>query len=303
MASASAAARAAHSLTHPTGLTPPPPLTLPPQYKAAKLEIKKDPKGVVTVRALVTQCMPRMCCLPHCCCVQHAPPLHCCSLCGISSRVASHSLLQVPGATVVDNISSARELMDVIEGGLARRRVSSTQVGAPPGAAAAGGAVGWLSSSAVGSGQFSLTSTLPLLVLNTPNPLTPLSHPSPPLSPHPNPQMNRESSRSHLIITVCIESTNLQTQSVARGKLSFVDLAGSERCVGVHWLGGWGGAAGSPGAAWLGVFVGSAWQQRRAHCLPGYLRTPPHITATSLPPSPPCLLRAASRSLARWASS
>ncbi|KAL4525971.1 hypothetical protein Ndes2437B_g07246 [Nannochloris sp. 'desiccata'] len=42
-------------------------------------------------------------------------------------------------------------------------------------------------------------------------------------------QMNRESSRSHLIITVCIETTNLQTQSVARGKLSFVDLAGSER--------------------------------------------------------------------------
>lgn len=52
------------------------------QHKAAKLEIKKDPKGVVTV----------------------------------------------PGATVVDNISSARELMDVIEAGLARRRVSSTQV-------------------------------------------------------------------------------------------------------------------------------------------------------------------------------
>jgi hypothetical protein len=91
-------------------------------HKAPKLEIKKDPKGVVTV----------------------------------------------PGATVVDNISSARELMGVIESGLARRRVSSTQ-------------------------------------------------------------MNRESSRSHLIITVCIESTNLQTQSVARGKLSFVDLAGSER--------------------------------------------------------------------------
>lgn len=34
----------------------------------------------------------------------------------------------MPGATVVDNISSARELMDVIEAGLARRRVSSTQV-------------------------------------------------------------------------------------------------------------------------------------------------------------------------------
>ena len=43
-------------------------------------------------------------------------------------------------------------------------------------------------------------------------------------------QMNRESSRSHLIISVCIEATNLQTQNVTRGKLSFVDLAGFERC-------------------------------------------------------------------------
>lgn len=42
-------------------------------------------------------------------------------------------------------------------------------------------------------------------------------------------QMNRESSRSHLVISVIIESTNLQTQSVSKGKLSFVDLAGSER--------------------------------------------------------------------------
>lgn len=42
---------------------------------------------------------------------------------------ATSLLPQVPGATVVDNISSARELMDVIEAGLARRRVSSTQVG------------------------------------------------------------------------------------------------------------------------------------------------------------------------------
>ncbi|WCJ32868.1 Kinesin-like protein KIN-14E [Euphorbia peplus] len=41
--------------------------------------------------------------------------------------------------------------------------------------------------------------------------------------------MNQESSRSHLILSVVIESTNLQSQSVARGKLSFVDLAGSER--------------------------------------------------------------------------
>lgn len=41
--------------------------------------------------------------------------------------------------------------------------------------------------------------------------------------------MNDESSRSHSILSVIIESTNLQTQSVAKGKLSFVDLAGSER--------------------------------------------------------------------------
>ncbi|KAI4314690.1 hypothetical protein L6164_027576 [Bauhinia variegata] len=42
-------------------------------------------------------------------------------------------------------------------------------------------------------------------------------------------QMNDESSRSHLILSIIIESINLQSQSVARGKLSFVDLAGSER--------------------------------------------------------------------------
>jgi hypothetical protein len=42
-------------------------------------------------------------------------------------------------------------------------------------------------------------------------------------------QMNAESSRSHLILSVIIESTNLQTQVLVRGKLSFVDLAGSER--------------------------------------------------------------------------
>jgi len=41
--------------------------------------------------------------------------------------------------------------------------------------------------------------------------------------------MNRESSRSHLIMSIVIESTNLQTQNVTKGKLSFVDLAGSER--------------------------------------------------------------------------
>ncbi|KAK9831534.1 hypothetical protein WJX81_006588 [Elliptochloris bilobata] len=42
-------------------------------------------------------------------------------------------------------------------------------------------------------------------------------------------QMNRESSRSHLVMSVIIEATNLQTQNVTKGKLSFVDLAGSER--------------------------------------------------------------------------
>lgn len=41
--------------------------------------------------------------------------------------------------------------------------------------------------------------------------------------------MNEQSSRSHLILSIVIESTDLQTQSVSRGKLSFVDLAGSER--------------------------------------------------------------------------
>lgn len=32
-------------------------------------------------------------------------------------------------------------------------------------------------------------------------------------------QMNAESSRSHLILSIVIESTNLQSQSVARGKV------------------------------------------------------------------------------------
>eukprot|EP01018_Ginkgo_biloba_P020176 Gb_23073 [translate_table: standard] len=41
--------------------------------------------------------------------------------------------------------------------------------------------------------------------------------------------MNAESSRSHLILSTIIESTNLQTQIQVKGKLSFVDLAGSER--------------------------------------------------------------------------
>ncbi|KAL4593378.1 hypothetical protein GN956_G26731, partial [Arapaima gigas] len=38
-----------------------------------------------------------------------------------------------------------------------------------------------------------------------------------------------ESSRSHLIVGVIVESRNLTNGSVNYGKLSFVDLAGSER--------------------------------------------------------------------------
>jgi hypothetical protein len=41
--------------------------------------------------------------------------------------------------------------------------------------------------------------------------------------------LNEHSSRSHLIISIVIESVNLQTKEVNIGKLSFVDLAGSER--------------------------------------------------------------------------
>ena len=44
-----------------------------------------------------------------------------------------------------------------------------------------------------------------------------------------NTAMNTESSRSHQVFSVVIESTDLQTQAVTKGKLSFVDLAGSER--------------------------------------------------------------------------
>lgn len=42
-------------------------------------------------------------------------------------------------------------------------------------------------------------------------------------------EMNSESSRSHLVIAIVLESTNLTTGAVTRGKLSLVDLAGSER--------------------------------------------------------------------------
>ena len=41
--------------------------------------------------------------------------------------------------------------------------------------------------------------------------------------------MNSESSRSHLIFSLIIECTDLQTQVVTRGKLSFVDLAVRKR--------------------------------------------------------------------------
>ncbi|XP_071964662.1 uncharacterized protein [Antedon mediterranea] len=42
-------------------------------------------------------------------------------------------------------------------------------------------------------------------------------------------KMNSESSRSHLVLAIIIESTNLSTGTVVKGKLSLVDLAGSER--------------------------------------------------------------------------
>ncbi|EDV27076.1 uncharacterized protein TRIADDRAFT_54631 [Trichoplax adhaerens] len=42
-------------------------------------------------------------------------------------------------------------------------------------------------------------------------------------------KMNSESSRSHLVIGIIIESTNLATGNKINGKLSLVDLAGSER--------------------------------------------------------------------------
>ncbi|XP_029019397.1 uncharacterized protein si:dkey-96l17.6 [Betta splendens] len=42
-------------------------------------------------------------------------------------------------------------------------------------------------------------------------------------------KMNVESSRSHLIVSVTVESRNLTNGSVSTGKLSLVDLAGSER--------------------------------------------------------------------------
>eukprot|EP00794_Sanderia_malayensis_P009619 gene9619-10602_t len=42
-------------------------------------------------------------------------------------------------------------------------------------------------------------------------------------------KMNAESSRSHLVISIIIESTNLTSGAVTKGKLSLVDLAGSER--------------------------------------------------------------------------
>lgn len=41
--------------------------------------------------------------------------------------------------------------------------------------------------------------------------------------------MNVESSRSHLIVGIMVESRNLTNGSVNTGKLSLVDLAGSER--------------------------------------------------------------------------
>ena len=42
-------------------------------------------------------------------------------------------------------------------------------------------------------------------------------------------EMNEASSRSHLIYSIVVDSTNINTQVRTIGKLSFVDLAGSEK--------------------------------------------------------------------------
>lgn len=42
-------------------------------------------------------------------------------------------------------------------------------------------------------------------------------------------EINIESSRSHLIISIMLESRNLANSSMTFGKLNLVDLAGSER--------------------------------------------------------------------------
>ena len=42
-------------------------------------------------------------------------------------------------------------------------------------------------------------------------------------------EMSIESSRSHLITTILIESTNKTLNTVTKGKISLIDLAGSER--------------------------------------------------------------------------
>eukprot|EP01047_Picozoa_sp_COSAG01_P041664 COSAG01_NODE_3588_length_5905_cov_3.425594_6_plen_180_part_00 len=42
-------------------------------------------------------------------------------------------------------------------------------------------------------------------------------------------KMNAESSRSHLIFSVVIDTKNPQTGAASRGKISLVDMAGSER--------------------------------------------------------------------------
>ena len=42
-------------------------------------------------------------------------------------------------------------------------------------------------------------------------------------------EMNEASSRSHLVYSIVVDSTNINTQVRTIGKLSFVDLAGSEK--------------------------------------------------------------------------
>lgn len=41
--------------------------------------------------------------------------------------------------------------------------------------------------------------------------------------------LSGQAAKSHLVMGIIIETTDLETQSQSRGKLSFIDLAGSER--------------------------------------------------------------------------
>ena len=83
-------------------------------------------------------------------------------------------------------------------------------------------------------------------------------------------QMNSESSRSHLIMSIVIECTDLNTKVTNVGKISLVDLAGSER------VGKTGATADrlkeaqaiNKSLSALGDVIGSLTSGEKAHTLP-----------------------------------